>query len=208
MADYCRCGGKYAQTLSVDAFTQQIRTFGNIARCVCTCVYVCMCMHACMWKFENGKILKNNAMHVISFSTQPQALLVLCIASGFFNDTKLTHSLGQLCGCSIPSQLCECVGLAASQEACEWFWGHRSSPCMVLNMTPLVVLKSYAGVWLFTRLHKRPLAAHTFLAHSSKEATHGGWLTAQSPSSVTYLISPSFVHSRSHRKFLTTIRMR
>lgn len=69
MADYCRCGGKYAQTLSVDAFTQQIRTFGNIARCVCTCVYVCMCMHACMWKFENGKILKNNAMHVISFST-------------------------------------------------------------------------------------------------------------------------------------------
>ena len=34
MADYCQCGGKYAQTLSVDAFTQQIRTFGNIARCV------------------------------------------------------------------------------------------------------------------------------------------------------------------------------
>ena len=32
MADYCQCGGKYAQTLSVDAFTQQIRTFGNIAR--------------------------------------------------------------------------------------------------------------------------------------------------------------------------------
>lgn len=39
MADYCQCGGKYAQTLSVDAFTQQIRTFGNIARCVCVCVW-------------------------------------------------------------------------------------------------------------------------------------------------------------------------